>query len=220
MVAAVQRGALRSSSSRLMRNGTDEDDLVSECLCRAFSPDARALRRAHADAWVRAWVAETFKRIGLENTPPTRASCGYSAGPRPSANGSLEELETHLDTLTSKQREAWRLVVDQRKSLSVAARQLGVDSSTLRERLTRAVKKLRHSVGPGQRDRIDGLDARRWAMSQVGKVEANTLVRYILDLHLGGASHRLIGKLVGRSRDAIRKLIGRRRRIRPPPPLG
>lgn len=193
------------------------DDLVQECLFRAFERNATTLRRANPQTPLAAWAAETIKRISLESPPPRTAPIEAAVRLTPfSAAGSFEELEKHLYVLTPRQREVWHRVFELRETHAEAARRLGVVPSTLTGHVRAIVAKLRKAVEDKAGKATGGAKDRRWAVPLIRRVKS-AYARQVLDLYIAGATYRIIGAVVGRSPGAVKKVVSRKRK-RPPLP--
>ncbi|MHC4952844.1 MAG: sigma factor-like helix-turn-helix DNA-binding protein [Planctomycetota bacterium] len=136
-----------------------------------------------------------------------------------SAPGSFQELEAHFEVLTDKQRLVWTHVVERGCTRAEAARQLGISPRNCREHLSRAVDKLRKAVlGMRQESAVVQLCDRAWVLRHIRRYATSAEIRWVLDLYLGGARYEQIAEFTGRSREAVRKVVSRRRDRTSPAP--
>ena len=140
---------LRRYARALLRDGEDADDLVQDCLERAWS-------RAHRwqpDTDLRAWLFTIMHNLYVNQVRrqarrPTQSleAAREPADHRPAGQDramGMRDLETGLAGLPSDQREVLLMVCLEEMSYQQVAQVLGVPIGTVMSRLHRARKRMR-----------------------------------------------------------------------------
>lgn len=141
---------LRRYARALVGNREQADDLVQDCLERAWSR-SRLLR---SEAELRVWLFTILHNLHVSEKrkrgrEPVLVSTGgeHSASPpNQEDNVVIRDLDRALDTLDPEQRGAVLLVALEDLSYRQAAAVLGIPVGTLMSRLHRARKRLQDSL--------------------------------------------------------------------------
>lgn len=146
--------SLRRYASALTRNAQAADDLVQDCLERAW----RKAHRWEAGTDLRAWLFTVMHNVyinGLRRKRPETEQMEHSDYPDPRAQSvdgglALRDLERGLAALSPEQREVLLLVCLEELSYQQVAQVIGVPIGTVMSRLHRARERMRAFVSGRQ----------------------------------------------------------------------
>mgnify|MGYP002622863389 FL=1 len=194
-------------ASKLPRaSSADPVEAVSEVLVRAFSDNARALRRCQAQVILRAWIFSTLRNVQREAARSARHS---QFGPAVACAAGLADVE--LECLTTRQRLAFELLASG-GSVAHVARALCITWTSARDLLQRGAVRLRH-----RRYLQNGVDRRQLAAQRAKLPGLPPQDVALLNLFASGRSYRSIGLSVNLTPSAVRYRVRRLCRLAPPP---
>ena len=140
---------LRRYARALLRDSEDADDLVQDCLERAWSRSHRWKPDSDLRAWMFTIMHNLYVNMVRRNEKrQTMALDGMRDPPDPSLSGQersdgLRDLEKGLATLPAEQREVLLMVCLEDLSYQQVAGILGVPVGTVMSRLHRARERMR-----------------------------------------------------------------------------
>lgn len=142
---------LRRYAWSLLRNASDADDLVQDCLVRALDK----LGTVHSEGQLRPWLftimhnlyVNRWRRTGHRTEVPVEdADVEISAPPAQPASTEIREVLRGLQTLPADQRQVILLVAVEGFEYAEVAIILGIPIGTVMSRLSRARDRLRDFV--------------------------------------------------------------------------
>lgn len=137
------RPALRGYAYRLTRDATASDDLVQDALVRAWAARGQFAPGTN----FKAWIFRIARNCFLTNARRAWRNAGWDDGrdepllvqaPRQEDTLYARDLERLLDAVSSEQRQALALIVQEGLSYEQASTALGVAIGTLKSRVGRA----------------------------------------------------------------------------------
>jgi RNA polymerase sigma-70 factor, ECF subfamily len=143
--------SLRRYAWTLLRNSSDADDLVQECLLKAL--DRIDTLRAASD--LRSWLftimhnlyVNRWRRMKLRaRLAADNAEAELAVGPSQQASAEIQDVLRGLSTLTEEQRQIVLLVAVEGFQYGEVAAMLGIPVGTVMSRLSRARDRLREFV--------------------------------------------------------------------------
>jgi len=143
--------SLRRYAWTLLRNSSDADDLVQECLLKAL--DRIDTLRSTSD--LRSWLftimhnlyVNRWRRMKLRTRlAADNAEAELAVGPSQQASAELQDVLRGLSTLTEEQRQIVLLVAVEGFQYGEVAAMLGIPVGTVMSRLSRARDRLREFV--------------------------------------------------------------------------
>ncbi len=199
---------LKREARATVRASAGREDLVSEMLVRSMHDDGAALRRADPETPLRPWLATMAKHVRLESVREWP-----EAGITPAVETSEAEAgavpgwgDLDLSALTSAQREVW-LRRMRGNTLAEIARDLDVSRAAVRDRLDRAVGRLRNGAHCDP-DRSWALEMLRSGRRPRG-VQAAEQAEFLLAAYASGETIPQIARALGVGHDAVRKRLRR-----------
>ena len=210
--------SLDTVARAVSRTRRGEEPRVSELLVRAMRDNAAALRRAHPQAPLRAWMIRLDRNVRYEHERRDRALGDSSITERAVQPRSPKDpaivagwADVDLGLLTEKQRAVFVARCAGESEDAVATR-LGVSRAAVRGRLLRAVRRLKASESSPALDRS-------WAQRMIhggeiprGSLSAKTATM-LLTGYVSGLPRSELARLAGVSPESVRKRLQRWKRI-------
>jgi len=143
--------SLRRYAWSLLRNASDADDLVQDCLVRALDK----LGSLRAEGQLRPWLFAIMHNLYVNRWRHTKVRAEVSAQdaeaevsmpPAQQASSEMRDIMRGLDTLPPDQRQVVLLVAVEGFEYAEVAAMLGVPIGTVMSRLSRARDRLRDFV--------------------------------------------------------------------------
>ena len=211
-VASEAATRVMEHGARTARNADPDTDLDAWCrgvVVRVAADLARADRRADPGGGRGALVEDAAVVDPRSDPDPVAAGAvGRTERGGRSTSSDDADLAARLDACraTGFQREIHRLRFVEGRSVHAVARALGRDPKTVRESLSRFVRKL--VVPPAPPRTAD----RAWAAAALADARADVRTATVLEMHLAGRTHAEIAAATGVTKSAVAARVQRARR--------
>jgi RNA polymerase sigma-70 factor, ECF subfamily len=140
--------ALRRYAWTLLRNSSDADDLVQDCLLRAIDRIGTLRNERELKPWLftimhNLYVSRWRRMKRRAQVTPDDAEAEFAVPPSQPASAEMQDVLRGLDTLPEEHRQVILLVAVEGFQYSEVASLLGVPIGTVMSRLSRARDRLR-----------------------------------------------------------------------------